>query len=708
MSQEFEKSASIIQDRNNTSEIQGINNNFHNQLEANNNENFYYKVEDTDNSRLNEENFYNKNKESYQTRSKQEKKSNYNTNFNYDVESTLSKLKQKDYSQSNTANNQIYSGNNYNAKLSKLENEYLPKNLKTLNPNLYENQYEEPETSLKNPPVTSKNASEYKSNFNNYNNNLNLTPHNNSRQDLNRLTESNTNANYLITQSNNYNPNTVQKTSVSNEESNKLLMQVMEKDKIIFEYSKLLKETEIMLEKNKKQNAEKDEQISKCRDEIKEYKFKIRNSENLIQKKDEEFEKYKNHTEEKFLAINKEKALFEEKYNDLAKLFENNHSDFQNTVFEYKKMENNMDRFRQQIQEKEEVIRSNEKFIDELKKEIKQIPNLKKEIIDLENIIKNLNKELYEEKNLNDKIIQNTNEAEKKLSVIIEESKQGKELMNNYLRLSFECENLKKELESKDKEIEAANDRYKSLMKENDNFVQHFTKEITDFNCLMENINYAKNSYSTSNINLNKSNVAMGANAVSDKFYLKYEILNKNFDGLRKRYVENYNQNLMIINKFEKSLSEIERINKEIMNERDALIKELTITKQNYKDSATRIEDLNDDNEKMNDNYKNLRDNYIKLKSEYEELQTKNENLCQETQLFLMNCNEKLKERFPEINNLNDRKETLNTNTSINNKSKRTESNNLMNESKIYYLIFFKFRFEFCREDLILFGYSNQ
>ena len=680
MSEEFDKSTSIIHEQDNNSEIQENINNF--QQEGNKNENFYYKNKDTDNSHFNEENFDDKNKENYTSRIKNYEKTNYHTNFNFDVESTLSKLKLKDYSASNTANN-VNCGY-YTNKFSKIENEYLPKNLKTLSTNLYDNQYEEPEIQLKNRAANYKNDSEYKAS---YNYNLHSASNNISKQDLNRLTESNNNNNYLPTQSNVYNPNAIQKTSVSNEETNKILMQVMEKDKIIFEYSKLLKETERMLEKNKKLNADKDEQISKCRDEIKELKFKNRNSENLIKKKDEEFEKYKNYTEEKFLAINKEKALFEEKYNDLAKLFENNHSDFQNTVFEYKKMENNIDRFRQQIQEKEELIRSNEKLIEELKKEVKQIPNLKKEIIDLENILKNLNRELNEEKNLNDKIIQNTNEAEKKLTLIIEESKQGKELMNNYLRLSFEFENVKKEIEFKDKEIETLNERYKSLMKENDYFVQHFTKEITDFNCLMENINYAKNSYSTSNINLNNNNIATGSNSVSEKFPLKYEILNKNFDGLRKRYVENYNQNLMIINKFEKSLNEIERINKEIMNERDTLIKDLTITNQNYKDLSTRIEDLNDDNEKMNENYKNLRDNYIKLKSEYEELQNKNENLCLETHLFLMNCNEKLKQKFPEINNSIDRKDILNTNNSINNKTKRTECNNLTNESKNFYHI---------------------
>jgi len=692
MSQEFYKERSLHEDQIYNNDIDNLNYNYEeNEIENNHNSKEELNHKYKDSYKFKNENFSYKNKLQNSINTKISDKSTFpnNRNSNYDdIESAYSKFKSLkfDSTQANNVNNNA-NFTYYNQKLSKLDNEYIPKHFKTINYDSNENNENNAgEEYIKNCDGVSKNIKSEKKYYNTYN--VNLTSSNSSRQDLNKLTDSNNNFNYLNTQSNNYNPNTIQNTSKSNEESNKLLLQVMEKDKIIFEYTKLFKESERALEKNKKLNSEKDEQIYKYKDEIKELKFRIRNAENLTGKKDEEFEKYKNYTEDKFLSVNREKALFEEKYNDLAKLFENNHSDFQNTVFEYKKMENHLEKLRKQIEEKDVMIKGNEKFIEDLKKEVKIVPNLKKEILDLENTIKILNNELNEEKSLNDKIIQNTNEAEQKLQTIIAESNQGKEIMNNYLKLNYEFENLKKEIEFKDKELETSNEKYKMLMKENEIFVQHFTKEITDFNCLMENINYAKNSYASNNLNFTNSNPSLinknSNNSISsEKFSLKYEILNKNFDALRKKYVENYNQNIMMINKFEKSLSDFERYNKEIISERDALLKELTLTKQNYKDSVTRLEDLSEDHEKINENYKNLRENYLKLKNEFMELQTKNENLCQETHLFLMNCNDKLKAKFPELN-------TINTNKSQSNKPNNNEGINI-NFNRIKFLLIYFF-----------------
>jgi len=304
-----------------------------------------------------------------------------------------------------------------------------------------------------------------------------------------------------------------------------------------------------------------------------------------------------------------------------------------------------LDKLKIQLTEKDDIIRGNEKFIDDLKREIKQIPILKKENFDLEQTIKILTKDLQEEKNINERIIQSTNESEKKLAVIIEETKHGKEIMNNYMKQNYELENLKKELEFKENEIENLNEKHKSLMKENDNFVQFFTNELTDFNCLMENVNYYKTGIVSGNSSMNFSN----QNIQSEKFSLKFEILSKNFDTLKKKYVENYNQNNMIINKFEKSFEEIERINKGLINERDELAKEITLLKQTIKEYNGKINDTNDENDQINQNYRNLRENFIKLKAEFEDLQGKNDTLCQETHLFLMNCKDKLKDKYPEI-----------------------------------------------------------
>lgn len=708
MSQEFNKSASELNEENEMNFDQDNENlnEIANTINANKEE-LFSKYDDTDLSKLNEENLISS-KQQKQGFYKEKNQDRFKSNaHNYEVESVISSFKKSNISDNNQRPNRVTNDNYeyYNSKISKLEKEYSnnfandKNNFKFPEKINSNDDYEEADSYMKNISNPSANPNSNKpsyvsKNYNyNYNNN-NVSPNQSqSKQEFSGMNyNNNPNAVSAVNYQNNAN-NQIQNTSKSlNEDSNKLLMQVMEKDKIIFEYSQLLKETERMLDKNKKLNSDKDHQINKLKDEIKELKFTIKNTDNLLAKKEEELDKYKNHTEDKFMSINREKALFEEKYNDLAKLFENNHSDFQNTVFEYKKMENNLERLKQQLFEKEETIRDKEKFIEELKREIKNIPNLKKEIYDLEMQLKSINKELQDERKINNKIIQNTNEAEKKLGVIIEESKQGKEFMNNCIKLNFELENLKKEIEFKDQEIDSCNEKYKALMKENDNFVHYFTKEITDFTCLMENINYNCNIKGASNMPMNPSNINnLNYQSGFDKFSLKFEILNKNFEALKKKYVENYNQNLMTINKFEKSLGDLEKINKEIINERDAVIKEASILKQNIKDLNSRFEDLNEENEKLNDNYRNIRDNYIKLKNEYEDLQVKNQNLCQETHLFLMNCNEKLKEKFPEIN-------SLNANSSNQNKNNKKNIDNQIysNESNKYFIFilnFFKFYF---------------
>lgn len=457
----------------------------------------------------------------------------------------------------------------------------------------------------------------------------------------------------------------IKNTEDDSENINNYISQIMEKDKIIFEYSKLLKESERTLDKNKSLLLEKDDIIFKLNEERKELKYKNRNLENSIIKKEEETEKYKNHIEEKILNLKKEKILYEEKYLDLTKLFENNHSDFQNTVFEYKKIENNLEKMKINLKEKDNKIKENEKFIDDLKREIKLVPLLKKENFDIEQAMKKLKKELEEEKKISERIILNTNETEKKLNLLLDESQRGKEIMNNNMKLNYEIENLKKENEFKNSEIENFMEKYKSIVKENDNFVKFFTNEISDFNYLMENIDLNRSGLINGDFYSLEENLKLTKNFDKEKLSLKFEILNKNFFSLKKKYVENYNQNFLIINKFEKSLEEIERINRGVMSERDDLIKEISILNQVIEELNEKVLEEFNENEKINQNYLNLNSIYQENKTNFEDLHMKNDVLIQETNMFLINCKEKLKENFPEIEE-NFNCEDHNSNSKIN------------------------------------------
>ncbi len=98
----------------------------------------------------------------------------------------------------------------------------------------------------------------------------------------------------------------------------------MEKDKIIYEYTRILKDTERNLENAKKQSIIKDEQIAKLKDENKEYRFKMKNYEQHLERKEEELRKYRSQAEEKILILSKEKNFNEDKLNEHARILEHN------------------------------------------------------------------------------------------------------------------------------------------------------------------------------------------------------------------------------------------------------------------------------------------------------------------------------------------------------------------------------------------------
>jgi len=108
----------------------------------------------------------------------------------------------------------------------------------------------------------------------------------------------------------------------------------MEKDKIIYEYTRILKETERNLENVKKQLLSKDESINKLKDENKESRFKTKNFEQHLERKEEELKKYRTAAEERILLLSKEKNFSEEKLNENVRNLEHAQLEHQvNTYF---------------------------------------------------------------------------------------------------------------------------------------------------------------------------------------------------------------------------------------------------------------------------------------------------------------------------------------------------------------------------------------
>lgn len=483
-------------------------------------------------------------------------------------------------------------------------------------------------------------------------------------------------------------------------EEGKMRLALMEKDKIIFEYSKTLKETERVLENSKKLNSAKEEVISKLKDELRDLKFQVKNNENLLRHKEEEFEKYKNHVDEKIIFNNKDKSHLEEKLAELTKLFEQNQSDFQSTLIEYKKIEKQLIRLKSSFNEKNETIINLEKFIENLKKDNKYIPGLKKQIQDMEIFINEIKLELKSESMKNNKICQEKEELEKKFKNFVEENKTEKDQQNKNLKLTYELEQVRKDYEEKVKEISIIQEKQKSIIKENDNFVFIITNEISQFSSMIENIGNLKTitgsgiksvqlqQINSSSMNANKLNIS------NNLFSLKYELINKNFEILRNKIIDNFNNSVNIISKLEKKNEDSEKLYKEILTERDSLNKEFSILKSKCTEETEIKEDLQIQNTKINEDYKNLKQNFIKLKNEFDELTKKNEAISTELQIFLNNVSSKLKDKFPDfmcsnhshVNNKNAYSNSHTQNNDSNNCSFEMNLNINFAEKILYYL----------------------
>jgi hypothetical protein len=482
-------------------------------------------------------------------------------------------------------------------------------------------------------------------------------------------------------------------------EEGKMRLSLMEKDKIIFEYSKTLKETERVLENSKKLNSAKEEVISKLKDELRDLKFQVKNNENLLRHKEEEFEKYKNHVDEKIIFNNKDKSHLEEKLAELTKLFEQNQSDFQSTLIEYKKIEKQLIRLKSSFNEKNETIINLEKFIENLKKDNKYIPGLKKQIQDMEVFINEIKLELKSESMKNNKICQEKEEIERKFKNFIEENKTEKDQQNKNLKLTYELEQVRKDYEEKVKEISIIQEKQKSIIKENDNFVFIITNEISQFSSMIDNIGNLKTitgkgiksvqlqQINSSSMNANKLNIS------NNLFSLKYELINKNFEILRNKIIDNFNNSVSIISKLEKKNEDSEKLYKEISTERDSVNKEFSILKSKCTEETEIKEDLQIQNTKINEDYKNLKQNFIKLKNEYDELTKKNEAISTELQIFLNNVSSKLKDKFPDFmcsnhSHVHNKNAHSNSHTQINDTNCSFEINLNINfaEKILYYL----------------------
>ena len=179
----------------------------------------------------------------------------------------------------------------------------------------------------------------------------------------------------------------------------------MEKDKIIFEYIRTIKENDRNLDQTKKLVISKDEGLSKVKEELKDLKFKLKSGENQILRKEDEYNRLKNITEEKIVILSKERNELEDKYNHLSKQYDQLQKELQvnklmikSANIENKKLDSQISKLQQNMTNNTDIMKNAEKNVEDLRKENKIIPNLKRQIENMQLLIEEIKNDYNSEK----------------------------------------------------------------------------------------------------------------------------------------------------------------------------------------------------------------------------------------------------------------------------------------------------------------------
>ena len=179
----------------------------------------------------------------------------------------------------------------------------------------------------------------------------------------------------------------------------------MEKDKIIFEYIRTIKENDRNLDQTKKLVISKDEGLSKVKEELKNLKFKLKSGENQILRKEDEYNRLKNITEEKIVILSKERNELEDKYNHLSKQYDQLQKELQvnklmikSANIENKKLDSQISKLQQNMTNNTDIMKNAEKNVEDLRKENKIIPNLKRQIENMQLLIEEIKNDYNSEK----------------------------------------------------------------------------------------------------------------------------------------------------------------------------------------------------------------------------------------------------------------------------------------------------------------------
>ena len=467
-------------------------------------------------------------------------------------------------------------------------------------------------------------------------------------------------------------------TSIGSNQINKYKLQVIEKDKIMFDLKQKEKELNKHINDLNLSLTEKDDQIFHLDNRIKELLQALKSTEAQTEIKFNQFSENEKNFNQKINDIIIENENLKNKVQNLSAVIEANETSLKNLYIEKQKNEEYIQKLLDELKKKENVIDINQNKKQILINENKQLPWLKGKIDDLEKIILELKDEIVGLRDINDKLIEEKNELNELVKKKEEEIQKNRIYEQSLINLNNKNILLNKEIQKKGNDIQSLDDKYLSLLNNNETFIHLITNELGNFLNYLESINM------NNLISLNNSPFKIPLHnlpnfehtKLDENFMLKYEILTKCILQIEEKITDMLNVCKNSINKINHDMILLDEKNQNIINEKNDIKKENFALKNKITDLTQDNNDKNLTLQKKVNELTDMQNQNQLLKKDKEDLIYRNSVLDKEYQRLINDIDNKLiqfpiktLENFEEdnylINNPNFAKENYNNMTTL-------------------------------------------
>ena len=433
-------------------------------------------------------------------------------------------------------------------------------------------------------------------------------------------------------------------TSIGSNQINKFKLQIIEKDKIILDLKQKEKELNKHINELNLSLTEKDDQIFHLEDRIKELLQALKSTETQTEIKFNQFSENEKNFNKKMNDIIIENENLKNKIQNLTAVIEANETSMKNLYIEKQKKEEDIQNLIEELKKKDNVIDINQNKKQILINENKQLPWLKGKIDDLEKIILELKDEIVGLRDINDKLIEEKNELNELVKKKEEEIQKNRVYEQSLINLNNKNILLNKEIQKKGNDIQSLDDKYLSLLNNNETFVHLITNELGNFLNYLESVNLNNLiSFNNSPFKIPLNNLPNFEHTKLDEnFMLKYEILTKCILQIEEKITDMLNVCKNSINKINHDITILEEKNQNIINEKNEIKKENYALKNKITDIT---QDNNDKNlslqKKVNELTEAINQNQL-LKKDNEDLIYRNSVLDKEYQRLINDIDNKL------------------------------------------------------------------